>query len=103
MWQHIVCICCISCREVGRLAIASRPTKNSNDTIGNRTRDLQACNEVKLSVYHSRVFIKLNKMVFTSQTHLLFLYLLYYSGNMFRLAVESSSGPYIQIQTLNLL
>jgi hypothetical protein len=29
----------------------------------------------KLSVYHSRVFTKLNKMVFTSQTRLLFLYL----------------------------
>ena len=44
-----------------------------------------------------------NKMVFTSQTHLLLLYLMYYSGNMFRLAIESSSGPYIKIQILNLL
>jgi len=41
-------------------------------------------------------------MVFTSQKHLLFLYLMYYSGNMFRLAIESSSGPYIKIQILNL-
>jgi len=32
----------------------------------------------KLSVYHPRVFTKCNKMVFTSQTHLLFLYLMYY-------------------------
>jgi len=57
----------------------------------------------KLSVYHLGVFIKLNKMAFTSQTHFLFLYLKYYSGNMFRLAIESSSGPYIKIQILNLL
>jgi len=35
-------------------------------------------------------------MVFTSQTHLLLFYLMYYSGNMFRLAIESSSGPYIK-------
>jgi hypothetical protein len=42
-------------------------------------------------------------MVFTSQTHLIFLYLMYYTGNMFRLAIESSSGPYIKIQILNLL
>ena len=33
----------------------------------------------------------------------LLLYLMYYSGNMFRLAIESSSGPYIKIQILNLL
>jgi hypothetical protein len=26
---------------------------------------------------------------------------MYYSGNMFRLAIESSSGPYIKIQILN--
>ena len=45
----------------------------------------------------------LDKMVFTSQTHLLLLYLMYYSGNMFRLVTESSSGPYIKIQILNLL
>ena len=32
---------------------------------------------------------EVNKMVFTSQTHLLLLYLLYYSGNIFRLAIES--------------
>ena len=44
----------------------------------------------------------LNKIVFTSQTHLLFLYVIYYSGNMFRLAIESSSGPYIKIQILKL-
>jgi hypothetical protein len=30
-----------------------------------------------------------------------YLYLIYYSGNMFRLASESSSGPYIKIQILN--
>jgi hypothetical protein len=42
-------------------------------------------------------------MAFTSQTHLLLLYLMYYSGNMFRLTIESSSGPYIKIQILNLL
>jgi len=40
-------------------------------------------------------------MVFTSQTHLLLLYLIYYLGNMFQLAVESSSDPYIKIQILN--
>ena len=57
----------------------------------------------KLSVYHPGVFTKLNKMVFTSQTHLLLLYLMCYSGNMFRLAIESSSGPYIKIQILHLL
>ena len=34
-------------------------------------------------------------MVFNSQTQLLLLYLMYYPGNMFRLAIESSSGPYI--------
>jgi hypothetical protein len=28
---------------------------------------------------------------------------MYYSGNMFRLAIESSSGPYIKIQILNSL
>ena len=28
----------------------------------------------------------------------LFLNLMYYSGNMFRLAIESSSGPYIKIE-----
>ena len=33
---------------------------------------------------------EINKMVFTSQTHLLLLYLMFYSGNMFRLAIESS-------------
>jgi hypothetical protein len=43
---------------------------------------------------------ELNKIAFTSQTHL-YLYLMYYSGNMFRLAIESSSGPYIKIQILN--
>ena len=32
---------------------------------------------VKLSIYHPGVFIKLNKMVFISQTHLLLLYLMY--------------------------
>jgi len=35
-------------------------------------------------------------MAFISQTHLFLLYLMYYSGNMFRLAIESSSGPYIK-------
>jgi len=49
------------------------------------------------------VLVKVNKMVFTSQTHLLLLYLMYYSGNMFRLSIELSSGPYIKIQILNLL
>jgi len=46
---------------------------------------------------------RVDKMVFTSQTHLLLLYLMYYSGNMFRLAIELSSGPYIKIQIFNLL
>jgi hypothetical protein len=32
----------------------------------------------------------------------LLLYLMYYSGNMFRLSIKSSSGPYIKIQILNL-
>ena len=32
-------------------------------------------------------WIKLNKMVFLSPTHLLFLYLIYYLSNMFRLAI----------------
>jgi len=50
----------------------------------------------KLSVYHPGVFTKPNKMVFTSQTHLLLLYLMYYSGNMFGLAIESSSGTTLQ-------
>jgi hypothetical protein len=45
---------------------------------------------LKLSVYHPGVFAYLNKMVFTSQTHLLFLNLTYYSGNMFRLVIEPS-------------
>ena len=49
------------------------------------------------------VISPVNKMVFISQTHLLLLYLMYYSGKMFRLAVESSSGPYTKIQILNLL
>jgi len=40
-------------------------------------------------------------MVFTSETNLLFLYLMYYSGDMFRLAIESSSGRYIKIQIIN--
>ena len=44
-----------------------------------------------------------NKMVFTSQTQLLLMYLMYYSGNMSRLAIESSSDPYIKIQIFNLL
>ena len=35
---------------------------------------------VKLCVYHPGVFIRLNKTVFISQTHLLLLYLMYYSG-----------------------
>jgi len=39
--------------------------------------------------------MKLNKMVFNSQT-ILFFYLMYYSGNMFRLVIESSTGPYIK-------
>ena len=39
-------------------------------------------------------------MVFTSQTYILLLYLMYYSGNMFRLAIESSSGPYIKYRSL---
>ena len=30
-------------------------------------------------------------------------YLMYNSGNVFRLAIESLSGPYIKIQILNLL
>jgi hypothetical protein len=55
----------------------------------------------KLSVYHPGVFTKLNKMVFISKTHFLLLYLMYYSGDMFRLSIESSSGPYIKIQILN--
>ena len=32
--------------------------------------------------------------------HTFILYLKYYSGNMFRLAIESPSGPYIKIQIL---
>ena len=56
----------------------------------------------KLTVYHPGVFTELSKTVFTSQTHLLLLYSMYYSGNMFRLVIESSSGPYIKIQILNL-
>jgi hypothetical protein len=40
-------------------------------------------------------------MVFTSQTYLFIMYLVYHSGNMFRLAIESSSGPYIKIQMPN--
>jgi len=36
--------------------------------------------EVPVNVYHSGVFTKLNKMVFPSQTQLLLLYLMYYSG-----------------------
>jgi hypothetical protein len=58
---------------------------------------------LKLSVYDLGVFTKLNKIVFTSQTQVLFLYLMYYSGNMFRLAIESSSGPYIKIKFPNSL
>jgi len=42
-------------------------------------------------------------MVFISQTRLILMYLMYFSDNMFRLAIESSSGPYIKIQILNLL
>jgi len=42
--------------------------------------DILSVSEFKLSVHHPGVFTKLNKMVFTSQTHLLFLYLMYYSG-----------------------
>jgi len=37
-------------------------------------------------------------MVFIKHTFIL--YLMHYLGNMFRLAVESSSGPYIKIQIL---
>jgi len=40
---------------------------------------------------HGMYNIQFQKTVFTSQTHPLLLYLMYYSGNMFRLAVESSS------------
>jgi hypothetical protein len=54
----------------------------------------------KLSVYHPGVFTELNKVVFTSQTHLLFVLNVLF-GNMFRLVIESSSGPYIKIQILN--
>jgi hypothetical protein len=42
-----------------------------------------------VSVYHPGVFTKLNKIVFISQTHLFFIVLMYYSGNMFRLSIES--------------
>jgi len=38
-----------------------------------------------------------DNMVFTSQTHLSILYLMYYFGNMHRLAIGSSSGPYIHV------
>jgi len=70
-----------------------------------RQTDQSLCTKVKinlnLSVYHPGVFIKLNNMGFISQTHLLFIYLMYYSGNtsMFRLTIESSSGPYIKVCT----
>ena len=39
---------------------------------------------------------------FLSVKNSFILYLMHYSGNMFRLTIESSSGPYIKIQILNL-
>jgi hypothetical protein len=60
-------------------------------------------NSPTLELYRNKYLVRLlvcfNKMVFTSETHLYF-YLMYYSCNMFRLAIESSSGPYIKIQIL---
>ena len=43
-------------------------------------------NEKFLNVRTGGTYV--NKMVFTSQTQLLFLYLMYYLGNMFRLVIE---------------
>ena len=37
-----------------------------------------------------------NNIVSISHTHTFILYLIYYLGNMFRLTIESSSGPYIK-------
>ena len=41
----------------------------------------------KLCVYHPGVFSKLNKIGLISQTHILLFYLMYYSGDMFRLSI----------------
>jgi hypothetical protein len=55
---------------------------------------------LKLSVYHPGVFSNSIKLSLSVKNTLCF-DLMYYSGNMFRLAIESSSGPYIKIQILN--
>jgi hypothetical protein len=53
----------------------------------------------KLKLYHPGVFTKLNKW-FLSVKHTFILYLMHYLSNMFRLTIESLSGPYIKIQIL---
>ena len=58
---------------------------------------------VELSVHHTGVIIKFNNTIFSSQINLLFLYLMSYSGNIFRLITESPFSPYIRIQVLNIL
>ena len=42
---------------------------------------------VKFCVYQHGVLSKLNKIGLISQTHLLLFYLMYYSGDMFRLSI----------------
>jgi len=49
----------------------------------------------KLCVYYPGVFSKLNKIGLISQTHLLFFYLMYYSGDIY-FKVDQGSVFYVK-------
>jgi hypothetical protein len=57
--------------------------------------------EIPHALHEVRLYSKNFEVFFISQAHLFILYLMYYLGNMFRLDIESSSGPYIKIQILD--
>jgi len=72
--EHILNICMCVC-----VCMCMYVTGRNGEAFVRSGRHLKL---LKLSVYHPGVFTNLNKMVFISQTHLILLYLMYYSARI---------------------
>ena len=86
--RHLL-ICAVFLNLLGRAmaqtGIIPRPI-DMRFVVVSKAVDRLLC-EFKLCVYHPGVFSKLNKIGLISQTNLLLFYLMYYSGDMFRLSI----------------